>query len=187
VAVAELMVGFGHDWALCGGWAVDSWLERQTREHVDVDLSVFDDDQLAVHAYLRDGWLLNGHDPHDDDSTHPWDGHRLELPAHIHARSEGFNLDFQVNRRVDDAWVYSAEPRLTMPVASVVRTSPWGIPTLAPEAILYYKAPGEIRAHDEADFRALLPTLDHDQRRWLGGAIGLVRQGHPWLELLERV
>ena len=176
--VAEVMAGYGRDWALCGGWGVDAWLGRQSREHLDVDLSIFEEDQLAIHGYLRDGWLLNGHDPHDDDSTHAWDGHRLELPAHIHARAEGFDLDFQVNRRDADDWVFSSEPRLTMPASSAVGTAAWGLPTLAPEAILFYKAHGDIRDHDEADFRALLPTLDRRQLEWLRSAIGLVRPRH---------
>jgi hypothetical protein len=178
------MAGFGHDWALCGGWGVDAWLGRQTRDHVDVDLSIFDEDQLAIHGYLRDGWLLNGHDPHDDDSTHPWDGHRLEVPAHIHARAEGFDLDFQLNRREADDWVFSAEPPLTMPLSRTLLATPWGLPTFAPEAMLFYKAMGEIRAHDEADFRALLPTLDLDRREWLRDALRVVRPGHPWVEAL---
>ena len=179
------MAGLGHDWALCGGWAVDAWLGRQTREHVDVDLSVFDEDQLAIHAYLRDGWLLNGHDPHDDDSTHAWDGHRLELPAHIHARADEFNLDIQLNRRDGSDWVVSGEPGLVLPVSAAVRTSPWGLPTLAPEAILFYKARGDIRAHDQADFDLLAPTLDRDRRAWLRDALAAVRPAHEWLGALQ--
>jgi hypothetical protein len=62
--VAELMAAFDRPWVLCGGWAVDAWIGRQTREHVDVDLAVFHDDQLALRDYLADGWLLNGHDEH---------------------------------------------------------------------------------------------------------------------------
>jgi hypothetical protein len=179
------MSGYGGGWALCGGWAVDSWLGRQTREHLDVDLSIFDEDQPAIHGYLRDGWLLNGHDPHDDDSTHAWDGHRLELPAHIHARAEGFDLDFQVNRRDGDDWIFSIEPSLMMPLSSALRTSGWDLPTLAPEAILFYKAMGDIRAHDQADFDALLPALDAGQRVWLRGALELLRPGHHWLTALN--
>lgn len=164
------MAGFGLPWALCGGWGVDAWLGRQTREHLDVDLSIFEDDQLALHAFLRDGWLLNGHDPHDDYSTHAWDGHRLELPAHVHARGHELDLDFQLNRRDSGALVLREEPRLTLPMSRAVAPSRWGLPTLAPEAIVYFKSLGELRTHDQADVDLLRPLLPTEARAWLGPA-----------------
>ncbi len=30
--VADLMSTYRHMWCLCGGWAVDAWLGRQTRD-----------------------------------------------------------------------------------------------------------------------------------------------------------
>src|SRR5688572_10736449 len=103
--VAELMSAFDRTWVLCGGWAVDAWVGRQTREHDDLDLAIFHDDQLALRDYLTDGWLLNGHDEHDDSGTQPWNGRRLGFPAHIHARTDAFNLDFQLELRDGDDWV----------------------------------------------------------------------------------
>lgn len=182
--VARLMAGFGRTWALCGGWAVDAWLGRQTRGHIDVDVAISNDDQLALHGYLRDGWLLNGHDPNDDDSTHPWDGHRLEVPAHIHARGHGLELDFQLEDRQGDAWLLRREPRLAVPIARCVTASTWAVPTLAPEVALFYKSASAIREHDAADFEALLPLLDDDQRAWLRDAIGAIGPDHPWLPRL---
>jgi len=185
--VAELMSAFDRPWLLCGGWAVDAWVGRQTREHVDVDLAVFHDDQLALRDYLTDGWLVNGHDEHDDSGTGQWTGRRLGFPSHIHARADAFNLDFQLELRDGDAWVLREDPRLALPVARIVRPSPWDVPTLAPEAVLLYKAAGEIRPHDQADFDALLPMLDGDQRGWLRDAIVTQRPAHPWLDALRRV
>jgi hypothetical protein len=49
------MSSFPAPWALCGGWAIDAWLGRQTREHGDVDVSVFLQDQRALFEHLRAG------------------------------------------------------------------------------------------------------------------------------------
>jgi hypothetical protein len=182
--VAELMSGFESTWALCGGWGVDAWLGRRTREHVDVDVAIFQDDQLALRDYLADGWLLNGHDPEDDDSTTPWTGRRLELPAHIHARAEGFELDFQLNRRAGEDWILDEARGVTLPIAHALRSSPWGLPTLAREAILFYKGLGSSRAQDQADFEALLPVLGGPERSWLREALATVMPGHGWLQAL---
>jgi hypothetical protein len=32
-AIKSLMIDFNQDWAICGGWAIDLFLGRQTREH----------------------------------------------------------------------------------------------------------------------------------------------------------
>src|SRR4051812_23938833 len=106
--VAGVMSSFGSSWALCGGWAIDVWVGHQTREHQDVDLTVFLDDQLALFDYFTTGWLLNGHDEHDEDGTEPWTGRRLGFPSHIHAYSnDGLHLDIQLNRRSGNDWVFS--------------------------------------------------------------------------------
>jgi Aminoglycoside-2''-adenylyltransferase len=182
--VAGLMSDYDRSWALCGGWAVDAWLGRTTRRHEDVDLSVFHDEQDAVFEYFTEGWLLNGHDRHDDDGTDPWTGRTLDFPAHIHARSEGFDLDIQLDRRTGDEWLFSRRAGLTLPVEQVITPSPWRLPTLVPEAALFYKAIGAIRPHDEADFRVLAPELRGDQRRWLHDALVALRPGHEWLPTL---
>jgi hypothetical protein len=182
--VADLMSDYDSDWALCGGWAVDTWLRRSTRSHVDVDLSVFSDEQQAVFAFFGEGWLLNGHDRHDGDGTAPWTGRTLEFPAHVHAYADGFNLDIQLDRRSGDQWLFSRRAQLTLPIEQVVVLSPWGMATLTPEAVLFYKGIGSLRPHDEADFRLLAPELTGDQRRWLHHALAVLRPGHDWLAAL---
>lgn len=64
--VRDLLLGFGSSWMLSGGWAVDAWLGRPTREHGDVDITVFHHDQRAVFDHFP-GWALVGHDPNVAD------------------------------------------------------------------------------------------------------------------------
>jgi hypothetical protein len=54
--------------------------------------------------------------------------------------------------------------------------------------ILFYKptmyvgTKNHLRAHDEADFVALLPLLSEGQRAWLREAVSRVYDGeHPWV------
>jgi len=193
--VADLMSSFRPNWSLCGGWAADAWLGRQTRDHADIDITVFQDDQRAIFDHLA-GWQLVGHDNHvADDSSEPWDGRTLDLPAHIHARSHhGFNLEVLLNERSGRDWIFSREPRVTMPLRRCAQQSAWGLSTVVPEVILFYKAnpPAwrdlprpNLRPHDELDFLALLPHLTENQRNWLWEAISFVRPGHPWLTQLS--
>ena len=195
--VAGLMSAYGPTWCLCGGWAVDAELGRETRDHPDVDIAVFLDDQRALLDHLA-GWELIAHDP-NVDTNEPWNGRPLDLPAHIHGRlhdprnrtperrevlttPQGFGLDIQFNERSGDDWVLSREPRVTVPLRRAVRQSDWGLPTLAPEVLLFYKA-RDLRRRDKVDFLALLPQLTPEQRDWLRNAISLL--GHPWLAQLS--
>ena len=184
--VATLMSEFPCSWALCGGWSVDAWLGRRTRDHCDVDLTIFHDDQRAIFEFFTTGWLLNGHDEADEDGKAPWSGRRLGFPSHIHAYfGDEFNLDIQLNRRDGADWVFSTKADLRLPISRCIVTSPWGIPTLAPEAIVFYKAIGFVRPHDEVDFVALAPTLTADQREWLLEALAALRPEHQWLAQLR--
>ncbi len=187
--VVALMSTFQPWWSLCGGWAVDAWLGRPTRDHHDVDLTVFVDDQSALFDHLT-GWRLVAHDQQvDGDTLEPWSGRPLELPAHVHARSEdGVDLEVLVNARSGGNWLLDLEHGLTLPLGRCVGESAWGVPTVVPEVLLFYKATAyfgvpriEDRPQDEGDFRALLPLLDAGPRAWLRQAVALIRPGHPWL------
>jgi hypothetical protein len=206
--IAELMSAFPAHWALCGGWAIDAWLGRQTRDHQDVDISVFIQDQQPLFDHLA-GWQLVAHGPSVPvDTNEQWDGRRLDLPVHIHGRldtgeappdgdltpQQGFSLDIQFGDRSGDEWLLSREPPVTLAIRRCAGRSGWGLPTVVPEVLLFFKATAYFgiedtlrggRYQDEPDFLALLPRLGGRQREWLREAIGLVQPGHPWLARLD--
>jgi hypothetical protein len=190
------MSSFPAPWALCGGWAIDAWLGRQTRDHDDVDFSVFIQDQRALFDHLGDRPLV----AHVIGDTHaPWDGRHLDYPNHAMGRIEitpeqGIDFDFQFDDHDGDDWVLNAEPRVAMPIADAVREPPWGLPTVVPEVLLYFKATAYFgieermkggRFQDEPDFLAFLPHLTEEQRCWLRESIALLYPDHPWLSELS--
>ena len=189
--VAELLSGFAPEWALCGGWAVDAWLGYETRDHADVDVAVFEDDQAALFDHLANNWNLIGHDDSvADDSEEPWDGRKLFLPAHVHARAQGQPaVEFHLNERRNGSWVFCRQPAISMPLRKCIKESSLGMPAVVPEVILYYKAlpPGwrgsrpDLRQHDHTDFNLLLAVLSKTQRKWIRHAISQIDPGHEWL------
>ena len=101
---------------------------------------------------------------------------------------DGFGLDIQLAERSGGDWVLNSEPRVAMPLAECIRQSPWGLPMVAPEVILFFKATmyvgtkNHLRPTDEADFVALLPLLSDEQRAWLREAVSRVYEGErPWV------
>jgi hypothetical protein len=63
--------------------------------------------------------------------------------------------------------------------------SPWQVPTLVPEALLFFKGVGPIRAHDTVDMQALAPTLTKPARGWLVDALRAVQPDHEWVPILD--
>jgi hypothetical protein len=191
--VRDLLLDLDVRWLLSGGWAADAWLGRPTREHGDVDITVFHDDQRAVFQHLT-GWALVAHDPNvPDDTTEQWDGRHLDMPAHIHVPTSdsplstspdrthsAYEFEFLLNVRSADRWVLNREAAIAVPVADSIRLSPWGVPTAPPEVVIFFKADTP-RPRDEQDLFALLPSLTDDARAWLHRSIATMNPRHPWL------
>lgn len=191
--IASLMASFSAPWALVGGWAVDAWLGRITREHQDIDVSIFREDERALFDLLHPAWRLVAHDAPDAAHDEPWDGRPLRFPAHIHATAEdGFALEVLVNMRAGADWVLDPALGLALPIAQAVTGSPWGVPTAVPAVIAFYKATAywqnpnvKPRRFDEADFAALAGLLPAHDRQWLAMAVSRAVPGHPWLGTLS--
>lgn len=192
---AAVMSTFDRPWFLCGGWSVDGWLGRSTREHQDIDIAAFHDEQAALYAFLADRIPI-GHDDNVDDSTQePWAGRWLDMPAHIHVREPGIEWDFQLSEREGTDLVLRHTPRHVLPLEHATGMTDWGVPALTPPVIVYYKAISQTwrdlpsdgpRAHDVSDFEQLLPLLADADRAWLAGSIRSVAPEHPWLPALQR-
>jgi hypothetical protein len=84
----------------------------------------------------------------------------------------------------DEEWLFRRMPTISRPMATIGDRTPEGIPYLAPEIQLLYKAKG-LRPKDEADFQSALPALQQERRAWLRDALAQVHPEHPWLERLS--
>jgi hypothetical protein len=185
VEVRRLLAGFDRPWWIAGGWGLDMFLGRKTREHADIDVELLRADQLAIEAHLR-GWELY---LASDGVLAPWVAGEPAPPdvGDIWCRPAGaaaWALQLMLNPGTPEHWASKRNPMVTRPMSVAVRHTGDGIPYLAPEAQLLMKAKG-LRPKDEADLAAVLPTLGEDARQWLREALERVHPGHPWLDLLR--
>src|SRR5689334_12704830 len=83
--VAALFAALPVPWWVAGGWAIDLFLGRQTREHEDIDIQVLRRDQHAVRA-LFGVWDMQAALPPPRDESwafRPWHlGDVLDVAIH---------------------------------------------------------------------------------------------------------
>lgn len=188
--VARFFAPLAAPWWIAGGWAIDLFLGRQTRTHEDIDVQILRRDQHLVRA-LFGTWDMQAALPPPRDETWPFRSWRLDdvLDGAIHdiwcrpTSTQPWALQLMVADTRDEWWVSRRTPRIVRPVAALGGITAEGIPYLAPEIQLLYKAKG-CRPKDEADFLHTLPALDRERRQWLRNALTTAHPRHPWLDLL---
>jgi hypothetical protein len=182
--VADLLSDADVLWWLSGGEALDVFLQRSSRAHDDIDVSVRRSDWPTLRRFLRhrldvkiahNGVLSDVSDRPLDDEVHgfwardvaggPW---RLQI-----------NLEL-----VDDAdWVYRRDLRIRRPLREVV----WWrgtLPYVNPAVQLLWKAK-DPRPKDEQDLAAVIPLLSDDERQWLAEVISLTCPASPWASTIR--
>jgi hypothetical protein len=186
-SVADLFSTFTRPWYVAGGWALDLFLGRITREHHDIDVAIFREDQIELRNHLA-GWRFRKVVKHQSHAREEWDEREwLSLPVHeIHARSPDGDAELEIllNESKEENWVFRRNPAVTLPRSSLGRLAQPHTPYLTPEVVLLYKA-GHPSAVDEADFAIVGQALDASQRRWLVDALGICYPEHRWLSVLS--
>ena len=181
---AELFAGAPFRWWIAGGWSVE--LDPEPRRlHEDLEVAIPRDDLPEVREWLR--------------GYHLWDTHAgslrflgpgVTVPVdheQLWVRRDGYSpwlMDLMLTPVEGDTWHYKRDHRVSRPLAEIVTTGPDGIPRQRPEVTLLYKARRRLEK-DEADFAAVVPRLEREDRTWLRDAIKLTEpEGHPWVERL---
>jgi hypothetical protein len=180
--VAEIFSGCKARWWIAGGYAIELAVGQPIRGHVDIDVLILRRDQLAVQQALP-GWQWEAADP--PGTLRPWQpGEQLAIGVHdIWCRpgpSEPWRIQVMLDESSGNDWVSRRDERIRRPITSIGLVTARGIPYLAPEIQLFYKAENG-RAKDETDFAAVLPVLTKPQAQWLSDALSLVYgPAHPW-------
>jgi hypothetical protein len=184
--VAEALDGVTAPWAVAGGWALDLWLGMQTREHEDIEITVpapfFPEIQARLEAL---GLKLFSN----------VDGEVIALAPGEARGPDGFQTwvtdpearawILDIFREPGDAqtWVYRRTGELSAPRAWASGRTAAGIPYVAPQIVLLFKAKAT-RDKDQADFALVAPKLSPEARDWLAASLRTLQPSHPWIDRL---
>lgn len=178
--VADALADVECRWYVVAGWALDLFRGEQTRDHEDIEIGVARAGFPQVRAALGDlavdvvgsgrRWPLES--PAFDVHFQTW----FREPA-----TDVYRLDVFRDPHEGDEWICRRDARIRRPYDEVVRRTDDGMPYMAPEVALLFKAKHR-RGKDEADFRGAAPLLEPGARAWLCDALALVHPGHPWID-----
>ena len=171
-------------WAVAGGWAIDLWLDRVTREHHDVEVAIRRDDQRTAHDGLTARWELSCLDP-PGSTWRRWPReHSIAAPAfQVQAAGDGVTFDLFLESVVDDEWVFRRDGRIRRPLRDVTTVTESGLPVVVPEVQLLYMAKSD-DAKNQLDFTNACTHLDQASATWLAHALAVAHPSHPWREHL---
>jgi hypothetical protein len=187
--VAGLLAGVTVPWYVAGGWALDLFRGCQTREHSDLEIAV----PATAEAYEQIRSALAGYEfeAAGDGRLWPADGRAFELThqtwvselAPGKPRGRIYRLDVFREPHSGGRWACRRDERIQLPYQQVICRDRAGIPYLAPELALFFKAK-HARPKDEADLAMALPLVGAAARGRLVALLELVHPGHRWLEAL---
>ncbi len=177
-AAVEMFSGAPLRWWMSGGHALELHLGQSWRGHDDIDVSVIRRDVPALRSIL-DGWDVR---VAAAGRLMAWSGDVLEVGLHqnnlwCRSTTDGpWQLDVTVGEGDDERWIYRRDARIWLPWSEAVLRTATGVPYLAPELQLLFKAKNP-RPKDDVDAQVVIPMLDKAQRdrlRWM------LPSSHSW-------
>lgn len=178
--VVQRLAGIDTPWYVAAGWALDLFRGRQTRVHGDIEIAIpaasFPEVRNRFPGYVFDAV----------DSGRIWADATPDVLAAVHQTwlrdpaTGSYLLDVFREPHDGDTWICRRDVRIRFPYRDIIRHTEDGIPYLAPELVLLFKAK-HARPKDQADFDGTVPHLTSTQRETLAELLARAYPGHPWL------
>jgi hypothetical protein len=204
-----LLKNGGFDYAFCGGFALELFLNKAIRKHGDIDVSAFWCDRDKIILYMQSlGW--NVYEMRGGGLAH----HIINIADQIKAKRNIFcfkddcelvtlapasepnmyNLyfdhsgqtklnfiEFLFNDSESGNFLYSRNNEISLTLDKAILYSN-NFPYLAPELVLLYKSSDTERDGYQKDFDSTFFEMSDVQRAWLYNALKVMfPTGHKWL------
>jgi hypothetical protein len=179
-AVARQLSGIDAPWCVAAGWALDLFRGTQTRPHGDIEIAIpaagFPEVRARFPGYVFDGV----------SSGRIWENAAPEVLAATHQTwlrdpaTGNYLLDVFREPHDGGMWICRHDETIRLPYSGIIHRTPDGIPYLAPELVLLFKAK-HARPKDQADFEGTIPHLTTAQRETLAVLLARAHPGHRWL------
>jgi hypothetical protein len=180
IEVARHLTGIATRWCVAAGWALDLFRGRQTRAHGDIEIAIpaagFPEVRSRLSGYVFDA----------AGSGRIWEDAAPDVLAAVHQTwlrdpaTGNYLLDVFREPHDGDTWICRRDESIRFPYSEIIHHTHEGIPYLAPELVLLFKAK-HTRQKDQTDFDGTVPHLTSPQRKTLGELLAIAHPRHRWL------
>ncbi|MEA4831530.1 MAG: hypothetical protein VB118_02800 [Oscillospiraceae bacterium] len=204
----ELLKNHGFEYAFCGGWAIDLFIEAETRKHSDIDIHAYWQERNTIILYMQSlgfevyEMLGGGMAHHITDIYNQIKSKRnifcckpdCELVClspedkdgicginfqHIGQTKLNF-LEFLFNDKSENTLIYARNHEIKQPLTEAILYSD-NIPYLSPEFCILYKSNDTERDGYQHDYYTAMTKMNEHQKQWLINALDtMYPQGHKW-------
>ena len=212
--VNALLKGCGFDYAVCGGYAIELFINKEIRSHGDIDLSAFWNERDKIIMFMQSlGWSVyelcgGGKAHHITDVANQIKNKRnifcmtvecgivsltpTEEPDmyfvdfdHQGQRDLTF-IEFLFNDAVNGNFLYARNHDISLPLEQAILTVE-GVRYLAPEIVLLYKSTETEHEGYQLDFDLAIKAMTDTQKKWLYDALAMMNpNGHKWLDMMYK-
>ncbi|MCE5196360.1 MAG: hypothetical protein LLG09_04425 [Negativicutes bacterium] len=214
IQTSKLLADLPLHYAVCGGYAIDLFLNRKSRLHYDLDISVWQKDRNTLIRFMQaKGWTLYEacgenlvhriDDPEDQKLLKRnlfciYPGNRtfklqpgkeagfFSCEMEQKEQTELNYIEFLFDQTNSSDFLYARNPEIKRKLSQAILQR-GGVPYLAPELILLYKSSDPGREGYQQDYETVLPLMSEEQQQWLSFALKKAYpQGHVWLNSVPR-
>jgi len=171
--VKTIMDKFGYPWFIAGGWAIDLFLGRETRNHDDIEIGIYRKHQMQLYRYLEKykKYYIDNRSRVGIHEKREWNKEYLRLPIHeLYIEYRDLKIEVLLNERDDTSWIYRRNENIKREEKKVILLTDKRIPYLCPEVVLLYKTK-DIRDKDIVDLENVCSKMNDEQKKWLVDSI----------------
>lgn len=205
----ELLKGHPFEYAICGGFAIELFLNKEIRKHGDIDISAFWADRDQIILYMQSlGWQVyemcgGGLAHHITDiskqvrakrnifcftnncdlvTLSPTETSNMYTLEFNHSGQKDLNfIEFLFNHKTENDFLYARNNEISLSLSRAILYQE-GVPYLAPELVLLYKSTDIHREGYQLDYDSVFGKMNNAQRLWLQNALSVMNpDGHSWL------
>jgi hypothetical protein len=171
-------------WCVAGGWALELFIGTTVRSHEDLEVAIPSSRWPEFRPRLSKlEFFVAG-----SGELFALDDAALDLHHQTWGRDAGgrFRIDVFREPHDGDTWICRRDSTIRRRYSELIRRTGDGIPYMAPEVVLLFKAKNNL-PKDRHDLEVAMPKMDDQSVAWLLDSLAVVHPDHDWLAMISSV